>query len=70
MLSRRPSSFSASPISVYGGWKIQMDAAVEIGRNPVSEHKIHPDVSRMSRLTRDGNAVGVLREKILRRARV
>ena len=47
-----------------------MDAAVEIGRNPVSEHKTQPDVSRMSRLTRDGNAVGVLREKFLRRARV
>ena len=41
-----------------------MDAAVEIGRNPVSEHEIQPE------FLEDGNAGGVLRENFLGRARV
>ena len=34
-----------------------MDAAAELGRNPVSKHQIQPELSmEMSRLTRDGTA--------------
>ena len=40
-----------------------MDAAAELGRNPVSKHEI------MSRLTRDGTAEPVLGDQILRHAR-
>ena len=47
-----------------------MDAAAEIGRNPVS--KIKPDLSwvwKVSRLMRDGTAEPVSRDQILRRER-
>ena len=33
-----------------------MDAAAELGRNPVSKHQIQPEHGEMSRLTRDGTA--------------
>ena len=33
-----------------------MDAAAELGRNPVSKHQIQPEYMEMSRLTRDGTA--------------
>ena len=47
-----------------------MDAAVDIGSNPVSKHQIQPEcVWRMSRLTRDGTAKSVSRNQILRRER-
>ena len=42
----------------------QMDAAAELGRNPVSKHHME-----MSRLTRDGTAEPVSRDQILRPAR-
>ena len=43
-----------------------MDAAAEIGRNPVSKHsQIQPELCRMSRLTRDGTAEPVSRDKFL-----
>ena len=45
-----------------------MDAAAEIGRNPVSKHHIQP-VWEMSRLTRDGTAETVSRDQILSRER-
>ena len=41
-----------------------MDAAVEIGRNPVSMHQIQSEY-RLSRLTRDGTAEPVSRDQIL-----
>ena len=41
-----------------------MDAAAELGRNPVSKHQI-----QMSRLTRDGTAEPVSRDEILRHSR-
>ena len=45
-----------------------MDAAAELGRNPVSKHQIQPDLSmEMNRLTRDGTAEPVSRDQILRR---
>ena len=46
-----------------------MDAATEIGGNPVSKHQIQPEyeVWRMSRLTRDGTAEPVSRDQIIRR---
>ena len=28
---------------VYGGLSIEMDAAAELGRNPVSKHQIQPE---------------------------
>ena len=43
-----------------------MDAAAELGRNPVSRHQIQPS-REMSRLTRDGTAETVSRDQILRR---
>ena len=47
-----------------------MDAAAEIGRNPVSKHQIQPYlVWRMSRLTQDGTAEPVSRDQILRDTR-
>ena len=45
-----------------------MDAAAELGRNPVSKHHIQPEYV-MSRLTRDGTAEPVSRDQILRRER-
>ena len=45
-----------------------MDAAAELGRNPVSEHQIQPDYG-MSRLARDGTVEPVSRKQILRRER-
>ena len=47
-----------------------MDAAAELGRNPVSKHQIQPEYGDdMSRLTRDGTAEPVSRDQILRHAR-
>ena len=46
-----------------------MDAAAELGRNPVSKHQIQPEYMEMSRLTRDGTAEPVSRDQILRHAR-
>ena len=46
-----------------------MDAAAELGRNPVSKHQIQPEYEEMSRLTRDGTAEPVSRDQILRHAR-
>ena len=45
-----------------------MDAAVELGRNPVSKHQIQPGYV-MSKLTRDGTAKPVSRDRFLRHAR-
>ena len=45
-----------------------MDAAAEIGRNPVSEHQISLSIE-MSRLPRDGTAEPVSRDQVLRRER-
>ena len=39
----------------YGGFI--MDAAAELGKNPVSKHQIQSEYGEMSRLTRDGTAV-------------
>ena len=44
-----------------------MDAAAELGRNPVSKHQIQPGSMEMSKLTRDGTAESVPRDQILRR---
>ena len=46
-----------------------MDAAAELGRNPVSRHRIQPEYGEMSRLARDGTAEPVSRDQILRHAR-
>ena len=46
-----------------------MDAAAELGRNPVSKHQIQPEFGEMSSLTRDGTAEPVSRDQILRHAR-
>ena len=46
-----------------------MDAAAELGRNPVSKHQIQGLSTEMSRLTRDGTAEPVSRDQILRRRR-
>ena len=46
-----------------------MDAAAELGRNPVSKHQIQREYGEMSRLTRDGTAEPVSRDQILRHAR-
>ena len=46
-----------------------MDAAAELGRNPVSKHQIQPEYGKMSRLTRDGTAEPVSRDQILSHAR-
>ena len=51
---------------VYGGFI--MDAAAELGRNPVSKHRFSLSME-MSRLTRDGTAEPVSRDQILRHAR-
>ena len=48
---------------------IIMDAAAEIGRNPVCKHQIQPEYGEMSRLTRDGTAEPDSRDQILRRER-
>ena len=45
-----------------------MDAAAELGRNPVSKHQIQPGME-MSRLTRDRTAEPVSRDQVLRRER-
>ena len=42
-----------------------MDAATELGRNPISKSLI----MEMNRLTRDGTAEAVSRDQILRRER-
>ena len=44
-----------------------MDAAAELGMNPVSKHQIQS--MEMSRLTRDGTAESASRDQILRRER-
>ena len=46
-----------------------MDAAAELGRNPISKHQISLLSMEMSRLTRDGTAELVSRDQILRRER-
>ena len=46
-----------------------MDAAAEIGRNPISKHRRFSLSMDMSRLMRDGTAEPVSREQILRRER-
>ena len=46
-----------------------MDAAAELGRNPVSKHQIQPVTMEMSRMTRDGTAEPVSRDQIPRHAR-
>ena len=46
-----------------------MDAAAELGRNPVNKHQIQPAIMEMSRLTRDETAEPVSRDQILRRER-
>ena len=46
-----------------------MDAAAELGRNPVSKHQIQPEYGEMSKLTRDGTAEPVSRDQIIRHAR-
>ena len=45
-----------------------MDAAAELGRNPVSTHQIRQSLE-MSRLTRDGTVEPVSRDENLRRER-
>ena len=45
-----------------------MDAAAELGRNPVSKHQVQPEYGD-DRLTRDGTAETVSRDLILRRER-
>ena len=45
-----------------------MNAAAELGRNPLSTHQIQPEFE-MNRLTRDGTAEPVSRDQILRRER-
>ena len=45
-----------------------MDAAAELGRNPVSKNRFSLSME-MSRLTRDGTAEPVSRDQILRRER-
>ena len=48
----------------------KMDAAAELGRNPVSKHQIQPEYgTEQSRLTRDGTAEPISRDQILRRER-
>ena len=46
-----------------------MDAAAELGRNPVSKHEIQPESMETSRLTQDGTPESVSRDQILRRER-
>ena len=46
-----------------------MEAAAEIGMNPVSKHQIQPEYGEMSRLTRDGTAEPISRGQIIRRVR-
>ena len=46
-----------------------MDAAAELGRNPVSKHQILSLSMDMSRLTRDGTAEPVSRDQIRRHER-
>ena len=43
-----------------------MDAAAELGRNPVSKHQIQPEYGR---LTRDRTAEPISQDQILRRER-
>ena len=50
----------------YGGLNLYMDAAAELGMNPVSKHQIQPECGD-SRLTRDGTVEPVSRDQILRR---
>ena len=46
-----------------------MDAAAEMGRDPVGKHQIQPEYGRMSRLKRDETAEPVSRDQVLRRER-
>ena len=43
-----------------------MDAAAELGRDPVSKHQIQPEYGDESRLTRDGTAEPVSQDQIPR----
>ena len=54
----------------YGGSNKQMDAAAELGRNPVSKYSTRFSASmEMRRLTRDGTAEPISRDQILRHVR-
>ena len=53
---------------MYGGLNKYMDAAAELGRNPVSKHQVQSELG-MSSLTRDGTDEPVSRDQILRRER-
>ena len=46
-----------------------MEAAAELGRNPVSKHQIQPEYGDEHRLTRDGTAEPVSRDQILSHVR-
>ena len=46
-----------------------MDAAAEIGRNPVCKHQIQPEYGDEQALTRDRTAELVSRDQIIRRER-
>ena len=46
-----------------------MDAAAEIGRNPVSKHQFSLSSMETSKLTRDGTGEYVSRDLIIRRER-
>ena len=48
----------------YGGLRKQMDAAVELGRNPVRKHQIQPEYG-----DEQADAETVSRDHILRRER-
>ena len=52
----------------YGGINKYMDAAAEIGRNPVSKHRFSLSID-MSRMTLDGTVEPVSRDQFLRRER-
>ena len=52
----------------YGGFI--MDAAAELGRNPVSKHQVQPEYGdEQADAGRDGTAEPVSRDQILRHAR-
>ena len=54
----------------YGGLNKYMNAAAELGMNPVSKHHTVFSLNmEMSRLTRDGIGEPVSRDRVLRRER-
>ena len=58
---RDPIKLGTSPMA-YGDLNKQIDAAVELGKNPVSKHQIQPQYGD----GRDGTAESVSRDQILR----